>query len=314
MTNPFGITEVDIPGVLGAYQAAQRGRLQQMQMQMQIRQAEQAATRQAGIQQIVAREAARGMGGGQAGQPRAASPGGMAEVAAAFGAPETSWAPPAQPAQPAAQPRQQSRLNPQQLFAELVSVGSEPAEARQIVQALSGMDDQGLEAVRLRYQTIAPLYIAAAQMPYEQRRAYIQSVRGQLNQLGLTDEQIDGFDPTDQNLNAHISLGTPIAAALEQSRPNYREVDGVLLDTNRIGSGQDPAVYTSPFINVGGSLYPRPGAGAGRGGQLPRVSTPQEASRLPPGTQFIDPQGNVRTVPGGPASSAPGGFPATQSR
>jgi hypothetical protein len=34
---------------------------------------------------------------------------------------------------------------------------------------------------------------------------------------------------------------------------------------------------------------------------LPRAATPADAQRLGPGKQFVDPQGNVRTVPGKPA-------------
>lgn len=51
--------------------------------------------------------------------------------------------------------------------------------------------------------------------------------------------------------------------------------------------------------------------GGGQGGDLPRVSTPDEAMRLPPGTQFMLPDGRIGTVPaqGGPTPQASGGFP-----
>lgn len=42
---------------------------------------------------------------------------------------------------------------------------------------------------------------------------------------------------------------------------------------------------------------------------LPRVSSPEEARRLPPGSKFIMPDGRVGTVPGGPTASQSGGFP-----
>ena len=41
---------------------------------------------------------------------------------------------------------------------------------------------------------------------------------------------------------------------------------------------------------------------------LPRVATPQDAAKLPPGTQFLLPDGRIGTVPGGPTSQASGGF------
>ena len=43
---------------------------------------------------------------------------------------------------------------------------------------------------------------------------------------------------------------------------------------------------------------------------MPRVSTPQEASQLPPGTKFIMPDGRIGTVPGGAGGNASGGFPS----
>lgn len=48
----------------------------------------------------------------------------------------------------------------------------------------------------------------------------------------------------------------------------------------------------------------------GGGKVLPRVATQEEASRLPPGTEFIGPDGKVYRVPGGQTGSAPSGsFP-----
>lgn len=44
------------------------------------------------------------------------------------------------------------------------------------------------------------------------------------------------------------------------------------------------------------------------GGNVPRVSNQAEYDALPPGTQFMDPSGNVRTKGGQPAAPA-GGFP-----
>ena len=48
--------------------------------------------------------------------------------------------------------------------------------------------------------------------------------------------------------------------------------------------------------------------GMGGGGELPRVTSPQEAMSLPPGSQFIMPDGRIGTVPGGASSNAGGGF------
>jgi hypothetical protein len=51
------------------------------------------------------------------------------------------------------------------------------------------------------------------------------------------------------------------------------------------------------------------GGGAPAGGGLPRVSSPDEAAKLPPGSQFMMPDGRIGTVPGGAGGNASGGFP-----
>lgn len=61
-----------------------------------------------------------------------------------------------------------------------------------------------------------------------------------------------------------------------------------------------PSPVTIPY----GATVTQPGQQ-----QMPRVSSPQEASQLPPGTQFIMPDGRIGTVPGGAGSNASGGFP-----
>ena len=45
-----------------------------------------------------------------------------------------------------------------------------------------------------------------------------------------------------------------------------------------------------------------------QGGDMPAVSSPQEAMSLPPGTQFRLPDGRIGTVPGGAGGNASGGF------
>lgn len=44
------------------------------------------------------------------------------------------------------------------------------------------------------------------------------------------------------------------------------------------------------------------------GGGIPRLTDPAEVTRLQPGAQFYDPDGNLRQVPGGPTQPASGGF------
>lgn len=100
--------------------------------------------------------------------------------------------------------------------------------------------------------------------------------------------------------------------------PDITVIDGVAFDQRtgqplfespyeRIISGTEGSFYTQPRIGYGrGSQQAIPGGA--QGGGMPRVNTPQEASRLPPGTQFIMPDGRIGTVPGGGGGNAPGNF------
>ncbi len=58
-------------------------------------------------------------------------------------------------------------------------------------------------------------------------------------------------------------------------------------------------------------ITPNPGdapAGAPASGNIPRVTSPEEAMMLPPGTKFMTPDGRVGTVPGGGTGNGAGGF------
>lgn len=63
------------------------------------------------------------------------------------------------------------------------------------------------EAQQRQVETLSRLAPLARQRPYEQRRAFIQSLAPQLQQLGISPEEIAAFDPTDDQLDALTALG-----------------------------------------------------------------------------------------------------------
>lgn len=67
-------------------------------------------------------------------------------------------------------------------------------------------------------------------------------------------------------------------------------------------------------VTPGGSIAaavpgrePRYIIGGGQSGDMPRVSTPDDYSRLSPGSHYMDPSGNIRQKAGGQTGSAPSG-------
>lgn len=90
-------------------------------------------------------------------------------------------------------------------------------EARALIQAdpelylktqasLATIDDTRLKAVgdAAEAQGAVAAAIKDQNIPYEQRRAFIQSQAAYLGQHGVTPEMIAGFDPTDANVNAQL--------------------------------------------------------------------------------------------------------------
>lgn len=73
-----------------------------------------------------------------------------------------------------------------------------------------------------------------------------------------------------------------------------------------VAPGQSAQLVIAP--NPGGYQAGAP-VGSAPSGDLPRVTSPEEAMRLPPGSKFMMPDGRIGTVPGGPTPSASGNFP-----
>jgi hypothetical protein len=105
--------------------------------------------------------------------------------------------------------------------------------------------------------------------------------------------------------------GAPKGTALQQNYQFFAEKDPKLADQYLHNQAEG-----SPMIASNGdgtfTIIPR-GYGTApapqQGGGMPRVNSPEDAAKLPPGTQFIMPDGRIGTVPGGAGGNASGGFP-----
>lgn len=209
MVNPYGLETFDLGRVLGTAQNLRAGRLQLLT-------GEREAQRQQNLLDIYGRHFGGQQPAGEKGAPAPPVPAAGTQPAAASSA---------QPSAGGATP-QQSTVDTQSLFQELAAVEG-PQKAAEAVHALGQMTADQRAASLSRLQAAAPLYASAAQMPYDRRRAYIASVRPQLEQLGMAPAEIDAFDPTDENLNAHMSLGMTMAQALERGQINWQIIPQV---------------------------------------------------------------------------------------
>lgn len=126
-----------------------------------------------------------------------------------------------------------------------------------------------------------------AALPVEQRAAAIQAAKPTLLAMGYHAQDIDAFDPTDDNLSAITGLGY---SAHDRVSDNQAAIDG---ETKRYGAETDRINANNPVV-VGGSLVTRGGS---------------ELFRAP---QYLNtPFGNTLTEVGGTSSQGYTGGPIT---
>lgn len=73
----------------------------------------------------------------------------------------------------------------------------DPAMGKQMYDLYTSMDDRNRAQVKARAETLAAAAQSLRGLPYEQRRAALMQMAPTLEPLGLSAEQLQGFDPTD---------------------------------------------------------------------------------------------------------------------
>jgi len=107
----------------------------------------------------------------------------------------------------------------------------------------------------------------------------------------------EGFAPGTPQYQARVS---ELWKAEQQKYIPFTQGGGVASVT----PGQAPQLVIAP--NPGGYAAGAPVSG----GDIPRLSSPDQVGSLPPGAQFYDPNGVLRQVPGGAGGNASSNFPS----
>ncbi|MDF3016335.1 MAG: hypothetical protein K0R44_1560 [Thermomicrobiales bacterium] len=105
--------------------------------------------------------------------------------------------------------------------------------------------------------------------------------------------------PSEKEAQYYESIGDHQRAADTRAKASLVPVQQA--DPN---TGEVRYQYVRPTTLMGGGSQP-----AAPATDLPRISTPGEAAKLPPGSWFIAPDGSRRQVPGGAGPGAPRTFP-----
>lgn len=237
---------------------------------------------------------------------------------------------PAQPSAPTVAPA--ASQGPGQLNPELMRrfMMEDPEGARELLTTWNSLNDMQRAEQTRRFAAAVPILSEVALMPVSQRGQAVLAQAPFLIQNGWTQEQIQAFaaDPNDQSIRMLLRMGVPIAEQRQFFAPIEGGPGNIYRDPVTLGvQAANPAPpRTEQVFDAQGNQYFQtvPGTPAigpdanlfGQGAtvqptleQLPTVATPQEASQLPPGTRFRDPEGNIRTVPGGPQARPAGNFP-----
>lgn len=236
MANPFGIEQVDVPGILGVYQGAQDRRVNQMLLQRKMAAEDRAIENQETISNIYKnlRDPSSAKGGGQStpagGLASAYAPSSPAPAAtppASFnpsmptgsplspatfpqGAPQTSPAlAPAQATAPAQTPPPGWYEANKPVVDQLMSVA--PEKAFELMNQLKGMDDTQLKHIEVQAQTMAHVGEHLHSFPEgTARQAEVQRITPDLVASGIPLQKIQQVDTSDKGLQWLVVQGTDL--------------------------------------------------------------------------------------------------------
>jgi hypothetical protein len=296
---PYGITQFDAPGIIGAFQTAQRNRVQMMYEQKKLEQLDKQTKDEAGIQKAVAAYYSKAP---QASSQPATAPSApsaptdpLAPLPAQGAAPTA--APPAAPASDQPMPDPEVR---QRLMGTLLAIDAPTAE--KYMSVFSAMDKSQAEQVALRNTHAMQIMGGLLQLPLAQRQAAIQQVAPELEHLGYTAQQIAGFVPSDENLRSELAKHMDADKLITFVKPEINAVTqgGSLVQSTP--SGQTKTLYETPTVaGPNGEVFARPGAMSGK---------PQTATNPKTGQKIqFNPQTNQWEPIGGQTATPSGGFP-----
>jgi hypothetical protein len=118
----------------------------------------------------------------------------------------------------------------------------DPEIAGGLVTKIGEMQDHDRKRLGFEADTLAAAAFAARQVPYAKRRDVIDGFRRQLTEAGISQSEIDDFDPTDETLASAIthSLGVKnaLSAAIDEQKFAWQQQDDRIdnaRDDRRVG-------------------------------------------------------------------------------
>lgn len=242
--NPYGITQVDVPGLLSVYQGAQDRRAQQMKAR---REEERAAQREDIMTRVFAPKAGGGVGSVYGEQPQGS--------AMPNAVPQTPQGPPQSLVDPSQlAPRTDGVQLNQDALRELYAV--DPQTALQLQTSVYNANKQQLDQMQAYGEAGLGVVYRLKRLPAEQRAAELKASLPMLQSMGIDTAQLAQADLTDNGLSRYEA----VFGKLADLQPKLRNVGpgDMIIDERRIGQPGDPTVYESPIVKgEDGVLYER---------------------------------------------------------
>lgn len=192
------------------------------------------------------------------------------------------------------------------------AIDADPTGFLDIQSKLGAMDEVQRKRVADASGAFASIGNALLQVPYAQRRGFLQAHAADLAAHGVPPEKIASFDPTDDNIHFEVGQALGIKGQLDQADKDRafgldQQRFGETQRHNRVdeGQGQQRIGIEGAHLQLSRNADARAAASAGRAAAnasganassagIPAPTTRAEFNALPKGTRFRAPDGSVR--------------------
>lgn len=177
----------------------------------------------------------------------------------------------------------------------------DPETGGKVASALKTMDEINLKRHQEKNDILGAAAHVLAKVAPAERARQLAIMAPQLKAMGWSDQELANANLSDEGLRAY--QGTAIDFD--------KMIDNELAERKFMAGDNVAVVAGGNVANIkpdGSAKWIVGGGGAPSSEGLPRPQGKADVDALPPGTQFIAPDGTIRTKPGGGGSNVTGGF------
>ena len=207
------------------------------------------------------------------------------------------------PNAPAAPTHPQRKPDPN-VLSKLIVLG--PEVGGKIASAFKTMGETDLKRAEAKNTMMASAAHVLSSLPQDQRAQFLQSIAGQLQEVGFTPQEIAGADLSDNGLRMMQATGIDVDKMIDNELAEREFNAGKVVSVAPGGMAVRirPDGNNEVVIAPGGMDTSNPTSPT----TMPQPQSKQDFDALPPGTRFMAPDGTIRTKPGGGAGNGAGGF------